>query len=306
MGMDLPKIRTFLTAADCLSFSETAVQLHTTQPNVSKQISFLEQDLGVQLFEREKSHIRLTPAGEILRQEYGKAFDHVEQGRILAQQRARGKEMCFYLGIFEGYGPERHVSSLVNMLERTYPNVEVIVEWNGLPQLQAGINGGTLDMCLCKHFDASSMRKCNQFVLGTGTPMMYLSADHPLASRDTLNLAEMGGVPLVTIQPKIAAAGYTYQMDTLKAAGYNPTKVYLVSNILSQVNYVLMGRGFGIGDKNYRFFHLRALRGYPLKNFPAGKDVLVWREDNTNPAVPLCIDCAERITSTGSSCDSEI
>jgi DNA-binding transcriptional LysR family regulator len=64
--IDLIKIETFLRAAETLSFSETAKQLHMSQPSVSHQIKTLEQELGVTLFERGGTGLRLTEAGRIL------------------------------------------------------------------------------------------------------------------------------------------------------------------------------------------------------------------------------------------------
>lgn len=56
----------FRAVAEQLSFRKAAEELYLTQPAVSLQIKALEEDLGVQLFERSGSHIALTPAGDIL------------------------------------------------------------------------------------------------------------------------------------------------------------------------------------------------------------------------------------------------
>ena len=64
--IDLQRIQTFLAAAENLSFSEAAKQLHLSQPTVSHQIKTLEQELGTTLFERSGSGLRLTEAGQLL------------------------------------------------------------------------------------------------------------------------------------------------------------------------------------------------------------------------------------------------
>lgn len=56
----------FRAVAEQLSFRKAAEELYLTQPAVSLQIKALEEDLGVQLFERSGSHILLTAAGQIL------------------------------------------------------------------------------------------------------------------------------------------------------------------------------------------------------------------------------------------------
>jgi DNA-binding transcriptional LysR family regulator len=64
--IDLKKLEVFLDAAESLSFSEAARHLHFTQPAVSHDIKALEQDLGVELFQRSGAGIQLTEAGRLL------------------------------------------------------------------------------------------------------------------------------------------------------------------------------------------------------------------------------------------------
>ena len=63
--MNFSQIRCFLAAADCLSFTRAADRLYLSQPVLSRQIAAMEEELGIQLFIREKKAVRLTPAGEI-------------------------------------------------------------------------------------------------------------------------------------------------------------------------------------------------------------------------------------------------
>jgi DNA-binding transcriptional LysR family regulator len=64
--IDFNKIETFLRAAETLNFSETAKQLHLSQPTVSHQIKTLEQEMGVALFIRTNTGLQLTEAGRVL------------------------------------------------------------------------------------------------------------------------------------------------------------------------------------------------------------------------------------------------
>jgi DNA-binding transcriptional LysR family regulator len=64
--IDIQKIETFLAAAENLSLSEAAKQLHLSQPTVSHQIKVLEQELNVTLFIRSNTGLQLTEAGRLL------------------------------------------------------------------------------------------------------------------------------------------------------------------------------------------------------------------------------------------------
>jgi DNA-binding transcriptional LysR family regulator len=60
------RIVVFRAVAEQLSFRKAAEELYLTQPAVSLQIKALEEDLGVQLFDRTGAHITLTNAGRVL------------------------------------------------------------------------------------------------------------------------------------------------------------------------------------------------------------------------------------------------
>jgi DNA-binding transcriptional LysR family regulator len=64
--IDIQKIETFLAAAEKLSLSEAAKQLHLSQPTVSHQIKVLEKELDVTLFIRSNTGLQLTEAGRLL------------------------------------------------------------------------------------------------------------------------------------------------------------------------------------------------------------------------------------------------
>jgi DNA-binding transcriptional LysR family regulator len=66
MVTDLIKLKSFLHAAEDLSFSDAANHMHLTQPTISHHIKTLERELGVELFVRSGSNLKLTEAGRLL------------------------------------------------------------------------------------------------------------------------------------------------------------------------------------------------------------------------------------------------
>lgn len=68
--MDLQQIKYFLALARELHFWNTAGKMNITQSALSRQIQSLENQLGVQLFERNKRNVKLTAAGQFLKEKW--------------------------------------------------------------------------------------------------------------------------------------------------------------------------------------------------------------------------------------------
>lgn len=62
--MDFKQLEAFITVAKLKSFSKAANAIYLSQPTISSNISSLEKELKIQLFDRTSKEVNLTPAGE--------------------------------------------------------------------------------------------------------------------------------------------------------------------------------------------------------------------------------------------------
>lgn len=65
-NINLNSLKIFLEVANSKSFLDASNKLFISQPAISKSMSKLEEDLGIQLFYRANKGITLTPSGETL------------------------------------------------------------------------------------------------------------------------------------------------------------------------------------------------------------------------------------------------
>lgn len=84
------RLKVFRAVAKHLNFRRAAEELFLTQPAVTLQVKTLEQQLGVQIFDRSGSRISLTPAGALLLQ-FADKIDHLETAALEALSKFAGE-----------------------------------------------------------------------------------------------------------------------------------------------------------------------------------------------------------------------
>ena len=93
MNIDIHHLEVFCKCAELESFSEAALVLGIKQSTISTHIQTIESEVGVQLFDRRKNRVHLTPAGEVLYQNGLK---------VLASRREAIASVHSFLGRIEG------------------------------------------------------------------------------------------------------------------------------------------------------------------------------------------------------------
>jgi LysR family nitrogen assimilation transcriptional regulator len=133
--MDLRQLRTFVTVAEQGTVSKAALRLHVAQPALSRQISHLEEELGVKLFDRVRRRLVLTGEGEQLLGDCRTLLGAVGSLSERAQQLRRGDS-----GVLRVAATPQMIdgvfSTFLHRFARERPKVQVkLTEAAGLPML---------------------------------------------------------------------------------------------------------------------------------------------------------------------------
>lgn len=108
--------------ADELNFTRASERLHVSQPALTAHIQELESELGVQLLERNRRGVKLTPAGMVFRRDAGSILQKLIEAEKTAQQVARGEAGHLRIA-FVASAAIHLVPSIVMEFRRLYPAV---------------------------------------------------------------------------------------------------------------------------------------------------------------------------------------
>src|SRR5438309_1369006 len=100
--MELRHLRYFVGVASELNFTKAARNLRVAQPALSRQIRQLEDELGVQLLERDHHRVRLTAAGKAFLVEACALLKQSDQAIRTARQSAKKENAQLNLGYIWG------------------------------------------------------------------------------------------------------------------------------------------------------------------------------------------------------------
>ena len=288
--MNLMRIKYFVEVAKCGSFSKAAQMLYVSQPNLSRQIALMEQEVGFELFHRNGKNIQLTRAGEYLYGQFRDLPEMTERAIAHAEAISRREECSISIGVLEGQDVNAFLSDRINGLRRLEPNLLVELERNSFRNLRQGLDRGTYDVLFTLEFELEGRDDWDSVILFQQPGAIVLSRSHPLANRDNLTIEDFRNEPFVAISRENSPGGYNLLLRQCAECGFTPNIVRETATTESLFLCVEMGMGVAILDRNTRLEHNDALRIIDIPKSRAAGLVAVWRKDNRNPMVPALIN----------------
>src|SRR5262245_56521590 len=125
--MELRHLRYLVAVAEELHFGRAAIRLHISQPPLSQQIRQLEEELGVQLFERTKREVKLTDAG---RRIVNEAYQVLRQADHFVNVASKASEGGIgHLSIAGPGGVNEILVKTLRLFAARYPGVQVELQF---------------------------------------------------------------------------------------------------------------------------------------------------------------------------------
>lgn len=144
--MDIHLLRTFLAVAEHKGLRKAAEAMHLTPSAVSSRVRQLEREIGVQLFDRNRGGVELTPAGQRMRE---RASDLVKDWLQLKQEvrQDEGSTACLRIGAPDVIWQTWLQSKLADF-SKSVPDMSFMLRTGGRQELASMLVNGLLDCVL--------------------------------------------------------------------------------------------------------------------------------------------------------------
>lgn len=240
--MELYHLRYFVAVAEDLSFVKAAKRLSMTQPPLSRQIRSLENEIGVQLFERRSRRVFLTDAGCRFLKAARVVLDEAATAVDVARQSKNGELGTIRIGFGKGLGDV--VSLAINKHIRIFPSIEVDVRdiFSGL-QLEALLSR-KIDVGFLHGPPNSPEVACERLFAESFS--VVLARSNPLAKRSCLHLKELSSETLLLIERAISPAVHDKSIELCRHAGLNLRTIITETTCYDESGAMMAASGKGL------------------------------------------------------------
>ncbi|MHA6613398.1 HTH-type transcriptional regulator CysB [Photobacterium damselae] len=226
-----------------LNVSSTAESLYTSQPGISKQVRLLEDELGIQIFERSGKHLtKVTPAGEEIVRIARDILSRVESIKSVAGEHTHPEVGT--LNIATTHTQARYaLPDVIQGFTARFPKVSLHMHQGTPSQIADAVAKGTTDFAIATEalhlYQDMIMLPCYHW-----NRSIVVRSDHPLAKKEKISIHDLANYSLVTY-----VFGFTGRSELDSAfnrAGLTPKIVFTATDADVIKTYIRLGIGVGV------------------------------------------------------------
>jgi DNA-binding transcriptional LysR family regulator len=261
--MELRHLRYFVAVAEALNFTKASARLRVAQPALSRQMTDLEDEIGVDLMKRSPRGVTLTAEGKLFLDEVRELLKRADESVEKVRALARGE----YGELDVGYAPSPTVEILPPALaafQKAVPRVKVLLHDLASDELIAGLQNGTLELAIMVQ-PADNLTAGIQFeVLRTYPLCVAMTAVHPFARMKSVPLEKLAAEPLVVLRRKDYPESDRFLDRLFASIRAKPRITVECDSASSLITEVEAGRGIALATPVFKLVAGKRLLYRPL------------------------------------------
>ncbi|MHA3054583.1 LysR family transcriptional regulator [Acinetobacter sp. ANC 4633] len=260
--MELRHLRYFVAVVEEQSFTKAAERLFIAQPPLSRQIQNLEQELGIQLFERGSRPLKTTPAGDFFYQHAIKLLSNAEQ-MVSMTQRINAVQTTIRIGFVSSllFGL---LPRIIYLYRQKHPHLKIeLIEMGTQAQVEA-LKDGRIDAGFGRLRISDPAIK--RVLLRNEKLVVATHASHPFNQYKTqgVHLADLVDENIL-LYPSTAKPNFsTHVLSIFSEHGLEPKNLTETREIQLALGLVAAGEGVCIVPESTNSIQLAQLNYLPL------------------------------------------
>lgn len=218
--MNLQQLRYVIALSEAQSFTKAAESLFVVQSALSQQVRKLEDELGVQLFERTTRAVSLSAAGEALLPLFHQVLAGVDQIKVDAQAMSGTIAGRLTVGVMEVPSESLDVAALMATFHARHPHVLVTLRSGGSDMLVRAIRDRKLDIAIVGSNTVAATGQLSFVPILVEPLVAVLPAGHRLSAKTSVSLRELAESPFIDFP-----AGYGLRHETDRGFTQLPRRV---------------------------------------------------------------------------------
>lgn len=226
-----------------LNISAASEALHTSQPGVSKQIQLLEEELGLQIFQRNgKRLVGITEPGRKIVDLAARVMLDMQNIKRVGDEYSQ--EDSGELTIATTHTQARYrLPAAVKQFMAQYPNVKLTIHQGNPSQVTEQVAAGEADIGIATE-NISKDERLSCLPCYEWNRCLVVPPEHPLLEKKNLSLKDLVNYPLITYD--FAFTGGTLVSKVFHDAGLQPNVVFTAIDADVIKTYVNLGLGIGL------------------------------------------------------------
>lgn len=281
MSISYDYYRIFYYVAKYGSFSKAAEALFSNQPNLTRTIKQLEDQLGCTLFIRSNKGVVLTEDGEKLFSHISIAMDHIqsgEEGILLKNTLQRG---LLSIGASE-IALRCYLLPLLNKFRQQYPNIRIKISNVSTPEALEMLENELVDLAMVttplnpgKNLDSICVKKFSEVpVCGDGFESLY-------ASTEDIPLSTLNQYPIVSLGTHSSTYEYYQRYFAEQGLSFSPdVEAATADQLVPLISYNL---GVGFIPEEFLYYQKeKALHVLPLACALPSREIVLVSNKNAH------------------------
>ncbi|SFN25003.1 DNA-binding transcriptional regulator, LysR family [Thioclava dalianensis] len=286
--MELKRLKYFLAVAEELHFGRAATRLEIAQPPLSRQIAALEAELGVQLFDRSRSQIRLTQAGGVLQSHARQILARLDAAYRETREIGSGAGGHLRIG-FVGSASHGVLPALIKSYRAAHPGVELALQALNNAALHSALVEREIDIAVAR--PELKDEEFRRELLCREPLILALPDNCTQAEQPVVRMSDLAQETFVLYPTRPRPSYADTVLGICEREGFTPRAVDMVQDFQSAISLVSVGAGIAVVPESVQHTQRPGVTYRPYAGHNPGTALSVHaRRDNRAPQVINFLD----------------